>query len=51
MILPGIGEDLAGRIIDYRNVHGPFKSIEEIMEVRGIGDGTFNKTKDKIAIE
>ena len=49
--LPGIGETLAQRIIDYRNTYGPFKSIEEIMEVKGIGEGTFNKIKDRIVVE
>lgn len=49
--LPGIGEILARRIIDYRNTYGPFKSIEEIMKVKGIGEGTFNKIKDKIFVE
>lgn len=46
--LPGIGEILAQRIIDYRNTHGPFKSIEEVMKIKGIGEGTFNKIKNKI---
>jgi len=49
--LPGIGEILAGRIIDCRNTYGPFKSIEEIMKIKGIGEGTFDKIKDKIVID
>jgi len=49
--LPGIGETLAQRIIDYRNTHGPFKSIEEVMKIKGIGQGTFNKIKDKVIVE
>ena len=48
--LPGIGETLAQKIIDYRNTYGPFKSIEEVMKVKGIGKGTFNKIKYKIII-
>ena len=39
--LPGIGEELAGRIVAYRAEHGPFEAIEEIMEVSGIGEGKF----------
>lgn len=37
--LNGIGEVLAGRIIAYRTENGPFRSLEEVMEVRGIGPG------------
>lgn len=48
--LPGIGPAYAGRIIDYRNQHGGFKSIEEVKNVKGIGDKTFDKFKDRITI-
>ena len=48
--LPGIGEVLAGRIIDYREVTGGFKTIEEIMEVSGIGDKKFSDIKDLITV-
>lgn len=49
--LPGIGESRAADIIAYRTEHGVFKDIEEIMNVSGIKEATFNKIKDKIAVE
>ena len=48
--LPGIGPTKAQSIIDYRTVKGPFQAIEDIKNVRGIGDATFEKLKDKIAV-
>jgi competence protein ComEA len=48
--LPGIGEALAQKIIDYRTVNGPFQQIEDLMNVDGIGLSVFDKVKDKIAV-
>lgn len=48
--LPGIGPGLAKRIIDYRQSHGGFKTIEEIMAVPGIGPRLFSQIKDQIAL-
>jgi len=48
--LPGIGPAYAGRIIDYRTSKGGFKSPEEIMNVKGIGQKTYDKFKDRISI-
>ena len=48
--LKGIGSALAQRIIDYREQNGAFKSIDEIKNVRGIGDKKFAAFKDKITI-
>jgi competence protein ComEA len=49
--LPRIGAVLAGRIIAYRAAHGPFKQIEEITKVSGIGTATFNAIKELITVE
>lgn len=49
--LPGIGPVLAQRILDYRQSHGPFSRPEEIMEVPGIGQATFDKIQDLITTE
>jgi competence protein ComEA len=46
--LPGIGQTLAQAIIDYRDTYGEFYYIEDIMNVPGIGDSTFNNIKDLI---
>jgi len=48
--LPGIGPAYAQRIIDWRVANGGFKSTEEIMEVSGIGEKTYEKIKDLITI-
>jgi competence protein ComEA len=48
--LPEIGPKTAQNIIDYRNANGPFARIENIMDVTGIGQVTFDKIKDLITI-
>lgn len=51
MTLKGIGAVKAEAIIAYREQNGPFKSIEEIMNVRGIKQATFEKIKDSITVD
>ena len=50
MTLSGIGEAKADAIIQYRSDAGGFQSIEELTNVSGIGDATFQKLKDKITV-
>jgi len=47
-ILHGIGEVLAGRIVDYREENGAFESVEELIEVKGIGEKTLEKIRSRI---
>ena len=49
--LPNVGETLAWRIVKYREEHGPFKSIDELNRVRGIGPKTFDKLAEQLTIE
>ena len=50
MSLTGIGEVKAQAIIDYRNEKGPFRSIEELVNVSGIGEKTLDKIRDQITV-
>jgi competence protein ComEA len=49
--LPGIGPTIAGRIIAYRESHGGFKNIEQILDVQGIGEGIFAQIKELIIVQ
>ena len=48
--LPGIGPAKAQAILDYRKAHGPFKTVEELKDVKGIGAKRFEKLKPELAV-
>ena len=50
MTLPGVGEAKAELIIQYREEHGTFQKIEDIMNISGIKEGLFGKIKDYIKV-
>jgi len=51
LTLPGIGPTKAKAIIDYREQNGYFSSIEELINVNGIGESIFSKIKDRIKVD
>lgn len=48
--LKGIGKVKAQAIIDYRTTNGPFTSVDQLLEVKGIGKGTLDKNRDRISL-
>ncbi|MDY6951921.1 MAG: ComEA family DNA-binding protein [Thermodesulfobacteriota bacterium] len=48
--LKGVGEKYAEAIVQFRKAHGPFKHVEDIVKVPGIGSKTFETNKDQITI-
>jgi competence protein ComEA len=48
--LPGIGPVLAQKIVDYRDQHGPFSSVQDLMKVSGIGPKKFAELQDQITV-
>jgi len=49
-VVPGIGKALAQRIVDFREQHGPFARVEDLMKVKGIGEKSFEKIRPHITV-
>lgn len=48
--LPGVGPVLAGRIVDWRTKNGPFRSVEDLGEVSGIGESRLGDLRDRVRV-
>ncbi|MET9066248.1 ComEA family DNA-binding protein [Streptosporangium sandarakinum] len=48
--LPGVGEVLARRIVEYRDGHGGFRAVEQLREISGIGDRKYAEMKDRVRV-
>ena len=48
--VPGIGKTLAQRIVEFREKHGPFRRLEDLMRVKGIGEKSFEKIRPYVKV-
>lgn len=48
--LPGVGEVIAQRIVDHRTANGPFSSVDELLDVSGIGEATFEAMRELVSV-
>jgi competence protein ComEA len=50
VVIPGIGKVMADRIIQFREEHGPFSKVEELLKIKGIGEKSLEKLRPYIKI-
>jgi competence protein ComEA len=48
MSLRGIGHKVAERIVEYRDAHGPFKKPEDLKKVEGVGQGVWDRNRERV---
>ena len=48
--LPGVGEVIAQAIVDYRTENGPFTSVDQLLDVSGIGDATLENIRELVTV-
>ncbi len=48
--LPGVGEVIAKRIVEFREKHGPFERVEDLMKVKGIGEKSLEKIRPHVRV-
>ncbi len=51
MTIPGIGEGYAARILEYREKNGPFREVDELMNIKGIGEKRFKKWSPYLSVD
>ncbi len=51
LVLKGVGEVKAKAIVDWREAHGPFQAIDELLEIKGIGEALLAKNRSAIVID
>ena len=49
-VIPGVGEVTARRIVTWREQHGPFRRVEDLMKVKGIGEKSFEKLRPYVKV-
>ena len=49
--LEGVGPKLAGKIVEYRDAHGPFKKAEDLRKVEGVGGVLWEKNRERIVVK